>query len=469
MMKKVITWSVAAILLGFSTACSDKGEITPTEETETGTLAFSISFGKSMSSREDGGTSSTELPGNTNTGSEPTQAISNAIPVTSWDNIQSLQIFLYDRLGVIFFSDYIDAQRIRATLEADPTNSGTVTYTYANVPAGYYTLSCIANANRDRADINTYIGTREVTWDADNVLNNYIYQCQIKHKRSAFPLFYTNQVLASGIVRNETAFAEPSEMFLGIGEQGGSSDITVQAGRTVNANVELTRCVSLMRLRADLDGSDELSNNADVNLNPNGKVDFSRNASIMLATLPEYIIPSNEDFVASDGHKYYHGTSPTSIQSAVIVTNALDGTRQFSAVNPTTGYNEGGKVINIEGDPFNANNWRDIIVMPNDAARQLNETQAVMRQNRYLLIISAMGLPGHITRQGPLTEEKTVYWVGYINEPFEANKIREVNIIFRDGGTEELPERPDNVGNLTVTVSEPKAWDSNVQASKIEL
>ena len=74
-----------------------------------------------------------------------------------------------------------------------------------------------------------------------------------------------------------------------------------------------------------------------------------------------------------------------------------------------------------------------------------------------------------MTKKGALTEAKTVYWVGYINEPFESNKIREVNVMFRDGGSEDLPERPDNVGNLTVTVAEPQPWDSNIQASKIEL
>lgn len=59
--------------------------------------------------------------------------------------------------------------------------------------------------------------------------------------------------------------------------------------------------------------------------------------------------------------------------------------------------------------------------------------------------------------------------MGYINQGFVANTIREVNVIFRDGGTMELPERPDNVGNLTVTVGQPQDWDSAITASKIEL
>ena len=471
-MNKRFILKSAAFLAGVAllTSCSDKDVPSGNEaDTETGTLAFTIDFRSLSGSRADGdgGDSSTDLPGNTSNGSEPTNAISNAVPVTSWDNIQSLQIFLYDRSGVIYFSDYIDATRIRQTLDSDPQSTGTITYTYANVPAGYYYLTAIANVNNTTQDISTKLGGVETTWDAQNVLNHYIFECQARHKIDAFPLFYQDQVRTSGIVRNETAYSQPSEIFTGIGSVPGQGDkvVTVEAGKTVNALVQLKREVSLMRLRINLAGEEGKANNAGIAFNPDGKVDFSRNAVIMLATLPECIIPMAQDMTDNNGNHYFAGFSSYTSQAAVLVTRAVDGTRHFNIANPTEGYSENGKIVGIEGDPFKANAWRDIIVFPNVS----KTTATVAKRNRYLLIISALGLPGHITREGELTEQKTVYWVGYINEPFEPNKIREVNITFRDGGTQELPERPDNVGNLTVTVSEPQAWDSNIQASKIEL
>lgn len=303
------------------------------------------------------------------------------------------------------------------------------------------------------------------------MLHNYIYNCRIEHKADAFPIFYQNQVAASGITRTERPYAEPSEIFTGAGRQIGGSDadaVQVVAGSTVTAEIALKREVSLMRLRINLAGNEGQDNNADVNINPNGKVDFSKNAVIMIATLPDGVLPMNNTMNV-DGSMYYSGTAPYSVQSSVLVTKAVNGTRHFYDANPTSGYSDNGKIIGIEGDPFSATSWRDIIVMPNDKAKQLTDANPILKQNRYLLIISAMGLPGHVTKKGTLDAAKTVYWVGYINEPFESNKIREVNVTFRDGGSEDLPERPDNVGNLTVTVSEPEAWDSNIQASKIEL
>ncbi len=459
----------AMLAVGMMASCSSNDEPAQNDD-EMGKLAFTIDFGQ-MSSRADEGNSTTDLPQGGNNGSEPTAAVSNAIPTTSWDNISSLQLFLYDRNGVVYFSDYIDAARIRATLQSNRSATGQITYTYANVPAGYYHLTAIANVNNRDQSISTKISGIETTWNADNVLNNFIYNLRVEHKEDAFPIFYTNQVAASGITRSERPFAEPSEIFLDRGKQADGTHgdaVEVLAGQTVVANVDLKREVSLMRLRVNLAGDADHLNNADINQNPEGKVDFSRNASIMIATLPECILPMYSDMTVS-GIEYDAGTASHSIQSSVLVTHAVDGTRHFYSTNPTSGYSEGGQIIGQASDPFNASAWRDIIVMPNDKNRQLTSSADIVKQNRYLLIISALGLPGHVTKQGPLTEAKTVYWVGYINEPFESNKIREVNVTFRDGGTEELPERPDNVGNLTVNVSAPEAWDSNIQASKIEL
>lgn len=464
MRKSVLSIGISAMLVAGLASCSDNADPNDIVDSEVGTLAFTIDF-KNVTSRSD------ENPEQTSSGSEPANAVSNAIPTTSWDNIQNLQLFLYDRNGVVYFSDYVDAARIRATIQANPSATGKVTYTYSNVPAGFYYLTAVANVDNQSQSISTKINGMETTWNADNVLGKYIYNLRIEHKEDAFPIFYTNQIAASGVVRTERPYAQPSEVFFGKGVQVGGSTvdgIEVLSGKTVNAEVTLKREVSMMRLRLNLAGSETNTNNADVSLNPEGKVDFSSNAVIMLATLPECIMPMYGDMTVG-GVQYIAGTSSHSVQSSVLVTTAVDGNRHFYLNNPMTGYTENSKIIGIDGDPYNANAWRDIIVFPNDKNRQYTVDNDIIRQNRYLLIISARGLVGHVTKEGELTEEKPVYWVGYINEPFEPNKIREVNVTFLDGGTQELPERPDNVGNLTVSVSAPEAWDSNILASKIEL
>ena len=155
---------VASLLVSGLAACSSN-EIPTPDETEYGKLAFAINFTQANSTRAegdgegegDGGDSTTELPGSSTNGSTNTDAISDAVPLTSWDNVKSLQIFLYDAQGVIHFSDLIDAERIKNTLQTNPTESGTITYTYSNVPSGSYRLMAVANANSAIQSIKTEI------------------------------------------------------------------------------------------------------------------------------------------------------------------------------------------------------------------------------------------------------------------------------------------------------------------------
>lgn len=472
MKRNFYVWPAAALLISGLASCSND-EVPVADETEYGKLAFTINFTQSGNTRAegDGGDSSTELPGTTTNGSQTTTAVSDAVPLTSWSNVKSLQIFLYDAQGVIHFSDLIDTDRIQNSLTTNPNESGSVTYTYANVPSGTYRLMAVANANSAIQPIKTQLAGNYQAWTAYNVLNRFIYNCKISPADHQFPIFYQNQVAASGQTRSEVPLAEPTEIFLGQGFVNGTDPaVTVVAGQTTAAAIKLKREVSLMRLRMNIAGEEGKTNNADVNMNPDGKVNFLKDASVMIATVPDYVIPMAQDRMVN-GEKIYAGTSGTSSSSSVIVTDAVEGPRQFYTSNPTSGYKAGGKIIGIEGDEYKANAWRDIIVLPNNNRQQLSGTSAnePLKQNRYLLIISAKGLPGHVCKEGTLTEEKTVYWVGYINQGFVANTIREVNVIFRDGGTMELPERPDNVGNLTVTVGQPQDWDSAITASKIEL
>ncbi len=480
MRRNFYAWSMAALLVAGLTSCSNKNDEPNPDEKEYGKLAFTINFTNS-NTRADGEGGTTGLPsGSDANGSTEVDAVSNAVPLTSWDNVASLQIFLYDNQGVIHFSDVIDASQIQNTLQTNPTENGSVTYTYTNVPAGSYRLMAVANTNtallETAAKVKTEIAGQQQPWTAFNVVNRFIYNCHISCAQSAFPIFYQNQVAASGQIRREVPLSTPTEIFLGQGfTAGNNEEVLVEPQKTVAATINLKREVSLMRLRLCLSGqlNDEgqkILNNADINLTEGGRVDFSRNASIMIATVPDYVIPMAKD--RQVGTEWLRaGTSWSSSSSAIYVLGYAEGSRSFLSNNPTRGYKEGGKIIGIEGDRYNADAWRDIIVLPNNNRQQTSGSSQnePLLQNRYLLIISAMGLPGHTTKEGTLTEEKTIYWVGYINQGFAPNKIREVNIVFRDGGSQELPERPDDTGNLTVTVNKPLDWDSAVQDSELPL
>lgn len=470
-MKKDIIILVAMVVSSMMMdSCSDSVSSLPEEKEGTGTIAFTIDFARDDSRASD----------NNTTGSQPAAPVSTAIPLTSWDNIHSLQIFLYDQNNYIVFSRYIDGAQIKETLENDPFNTGKITYTYANVPNGTYHLMAVANANSASENVLTYLDGLAMKWDERNVINSSIHRCRMEHKPSVFPAFYLSEIAQSGLTRNEKPFAEPAEIFMGAGRQVDRPDNMVQvlAEQEVKAEIKLERQVSMMRLRLNLAGNGDDLNNADVNLREGGLLNFSSNASVMIATLPSVMLPLHDDLIV-DGVKYFQGVSPLSNQSDVMVLAGLDGEpRPFRETNPTVGYVKSGyaedagfpgEIVNIAADPYHATSWRDILVMPNDKNRMLTDENPVINENRYLLIISAMGLPGHRSREGVLEAPHTVYWTGYINEPFEAGKIREVNISFKDGGSQELPVRPDEAGTLTIVVKEPRDWNPVHKVTHVEL
>ncbi|MEG2332901.1 MAG: hypothetical protein RSB62_11470, partial [Bacteroides sp.] len=86
------------------------------------------------------------------------------------------------------------------------------------------------------------------------------------------------------------------------------------------------------------------------------------------------------------------------------------------------------------------------------------------------IVVSGKGKVGHILANGTaLTAETTVYWSGVVKENFIPNVIREVNLTLQTGGTTEVPVNPTEYGGLTITVSAPAPWDSNIVDSNIIL
>lgn len=485
-MKKSVFYLATALLAAstlFGSCADNSSEPSPGEEKEgTGTIAFTIDFAKSADSRSDIPPRSDDRT----TGSSPTTAISDAIPLTSWDNIHSLQIFLYDQNNFIVFSRYISGDEIKQALETDPFNTGRITYTYANVPNGIYHLVAVANANSATEPVVTYLNGLAMRWNQDNVLKTYIHRARIEHKPYEFPRFYLDDLAATGVTRTSLPFHAPAEIFMGVGHQtdmqivGEFPDmVQVIAEQEIHAEIKLERQVSMMRLRVNLGGENDNLNNADVNLRDGGKLNFSSHAMVMVVTLPSVMLPIHDDMIIDDVN-YYKGVSPVMNQTDILVTEPINNevTRHFYDENPTKGYVKKGyatdagfpgDIVNIPADPYSATSWRDILVMPNHKAHMLTPENPVINENRYLLVISALGLPGHECKEGVLTEPHTVYWVGYINEPFEPGKIREVNVTFKDGGQMEVPTRPDNSGTLTIVVKEPQDWNPVHKVTNVEL
>ena len=88
-------------------------------------------------------------------------ATSTAIPVTTWSNVNKIQLFLYNATsGVVAFSDIID-----------PAASTTKIFKWTNVPQGTYELAIVANINSATDNVATSLdgGTSWTKFDAYNV------------------------------------------------------------------------------------------------------------------------------------------------------------------------------------------------------------------------------------------------------------------------------------------------------------
>ena len=157
------------------------------------------------------------------------------------------------------------------------------------------------------------------------------------------------------------------------------------------------------------------------------------------------------------------GVSSTSTDANILAVK--DGTI-FNTANPTSGYDP--KVI-LGG---NFTMWRDIIVWPNNGGRAVNgaSTAEASTDRQYFIVVSGRGKAGHILANGDeMSTDGPVYWSGLIKENFTPNTIREVNLTLRSGGTTDVPTKPRAEGGLTIGVSAPEAWSSNIVESALTL
>lgn len=357
-------------------------------------------------------------------------AQSTAIPQTSWDNINQVQLFLYDGSNTVRFSDVVIP------------SASTTTFTYPDVPVGTYTVVAVANAKSSVDAVSTYLdgGTTPAEWTLWNVRQKQVQNLALKLKPGTFPDF-----CASGMA-GKSAFTEPAEIFM-----GAATGVTVSATGTVTVpSITLKREVSLMRVRLNVKEAEGGTNND----NSAQGVDFAQDASIMIHRLPDLM-------TIEEGNS-------GGVSSASSVTNvlAISGGEVFHTADPSTGYSPSA----ILGGNFTM--WRDIVVFPNNGGRHNNNavTGVASAQQQYFVVVSGRAKAGHILADGTsLSSESTVYWSGVVKENFVPNVIREVNLTLRTGGTTTVPTNPTEYGGLTIEVSAPVPWDSNIVVSDIIL
>lgn len=354
-------------------------------------------------------------------------AQSTAIPATSWSNIRQIQLFLYDESNVIRFSDLITP------------STGANTFTYTDVPVGTYTVVAVANAKSSTDEVTTSLdgGANGAEWTKWSVRQKIATQLLIQHKSGSFPVLY------GSLLNAKSACVEPTEVFM-----GSAANVVVTAGETVVVPaIALKREVSLMRLRLNVKEGDGVNNDATAK-----GVDFTQNASILIHRLPNHL-----KILAGDNG----GVSASSSVDNIL---SIAGGTVFNTADPTTGYNP---ATVLSG---NFTMWRDIVVFPNNGGRANNTatTGNAATHRQYFVVISGKGKVGHVLSNGTaLDREATVYWSGIVTHNFTPNVIREVNLTLQTGGTTVAPVTPTEYGGLTIEVSAPAAWDSNIVNSDI--
>jgi hypothetical protein len=90
---------------------------------------------------------------------------------------------------------------------------------------------------------------------------------------------------------------------------------------------------------------------------------------------------------------------------------------------------------------------------------------------RYYVVITGHARENHLlnnqTKVG--SGGALVSWAGLVEEVFEPNTIRELNLTLSSGGNIGVPSTPAKEGSLTIQVSAPAPWDSNIKSTDLEI
>lgn len=384
-----------AALVAFASCNSEKSGEGPQE---TGNFTFSLNFTKTPESKAG--------------------AVSTYIPATSWDNIQSLQIFLYNASGTVAFSKIIP--------HSDLPISGNYTRTFPNVPVGNYTVRVVANIHS--SNVKTYTSSSaEAAFTEFNVLTKSIGDMWIKHASATKPTWLPSDYPAFD-------YYQPiAEIF------SGSSTVNVTSTGTpsIAGAVSLERNVAMLRFRVDPTASPLNVGATGVIFDPSAN--GNNNGAVLLMRIPEKMTVQT-------------GVTPNAPMANGLVVAAASGA--WSNTEPNTAL---GSIF-----PGGANGrwYNQTIVLP---------TVGDVNANQYFVIISAWAPAGHELSNGDkMAAPGRVYWSGVINKPIEANKIYDIDLSLKSGGDDKPPIGPTEYGSLSITVNPPTPWNS-IQTVDIEL
>ena len=395
---------VLAGLVAF-VGCNKKTEIAKPAE-DTGKVAFTVSF--------------EAAPG-------VKAPLSKAIPTTSWSNVKTLQFLLYNASGIVKYA-----------YQTTAIPSGTKTFTYTDVPVGTYTIVAVANANPAQ-NITTFVGASEMIWNGFNVREKNVNILKIQHKSGSFPTF------AASLAPANKPFVEPGEVFM-----ASKSNVIINNGATtIVSDLKLKREVSMLRALVNVDDTDAGVNNTNTG---NDGVDWTKNVSIMVYRLPDYMLPM-------DGNT--GGVVKTSTTKNILVSEGV-----FKTQNPTDGYGADKNIIS-----GNFKMWKDLVVFPNDNGREDTQlTQNAKSERQYYIVVSAEGKNGHVLADGTkLNAPTTIYWRGLAKGKFSPNTIREVKLTLKSGGQKEVPSEPGQEGGLKVEMGELIPWNAVITEESLVL
>lgn len=415
-MKKVFITLITATLL-FSACSNDDAQKPDGGENKTGSLSFDLAFEEAGSGIK-------------------AAALSRAIPITGWANIERVQMFLYEQgTGKVVFS-----------YEVQPS-AGNTSFPWSNIPVGDYDLALVANMkNTAKNNITTYVAggaTSEAITDFNVRGRNLNSQIFMDLREITFP---TGHIFETG----KKAYAPASEVFTAYAE-----DVHIVEGTPANlGTLRLKRDVSLMRVR--------INKKAEF-LNETGREVSFADASnlIVIHRLP-----------AGFGVKTPHTTpvflggilNQNSNENRIMI--GATGNTTFNTADPGADKYKNPEIIDAD---FTL--WQDIIVLPNVLTTASMDISADADDSRkYFVVISALAPAGYKLDDGTvLTTPTPLYWSGNIKGGFTPNVIREVNLTIRSRGSIVNPPGPEEEGDLIITVEPPQDWNDNIQRTDQEV
>lgn len=412
-MKKFFFSAVAAIAIMFSSCNND--EVTNSEGSS-GSIRFAVDF--------------EEVAGATTKAA----ASSTAIPITRWDNVEKIRMFLYNPTdGTIAYS-----------YELDPSSKADKVFNFLDIPSGTYDLALVANI---RNSVKTNVATSVDNWSTIAELGDYTVRTKKLNtavvmdlkKMPAFPAGHT-------VPAARLPYYSAPEVFMAY--QAGVVIATGQTKDLTATPLLLKREVSMMRFR--------INKKADF-LNEAGKVvDFAQATNLVAV----------QNIPVAFGVKvgsFAGGINAASDANRIIV--GASGVSTFKTANPTDQTHTNPVVIDAD---FTL--WQDVLVLPNATKAEGKAASADASQARkFSIIVSAYAPAGYVLDNGTaLATARPIYWSGIVNEVFLENNIREVNLTIKSRGTDVWPEIKE-VGGLDIKVSAPENWNATIQRTDKEI